>query len=88
MLPKIKLALVPPNPNELDRIFLIFFFLDLFGTRSNSEVPSSGFVQLIVGGISWFWIAKIEKIASTAPAAPSKCPVKDFVELIDKLFKQ
>ena len=52
MLPKIKLALVPPNPNELERIFLIFFFLDLFGTRSNSVVPSSGVFKLIVGGTS------------------------------------
>ena len=68
-------------------MFLIYFFLGLFGTRSNSEVPLSGFIKLIVGGISWFWMAKIEKIASTAPAAPSKCPVKDFVELIDKLFR-
>ena len=50
MLPKIKLALVPPNPNELDRIFLILFFLDIFGTRSNSEVHSSGVTKLIVGG--------------------------------------
>jgi hypothetical protein len=35
---------------------------------------------LIVGGAIWSRIARIEKIASIAPAAPSRWPVADLVE--------
>ena len=34
-----------------------------------------------------FTTDKIENIASTAPAAPSKWPIEDLVELTDKLDK-
>ncbi|MNL76622.1 hypothetical protein D3C87_2026180 [compost metagenome] len=33
-----------------------------------------------------FFTARIVAIASTAPAAPNKCPVIDFVELIFNLY--
>ena len=36
----------------------------------------------MVGGTILLLIESIQEIASTAPAAPSKCPVMDFVELI------
>ena len=36
----------------------------------------------MVGGTMPFTIDRILAIASIAPAAPSKCPVIDFVELI------
>ena len=39
----------------------------------------------MVGGIMPFFMAKIEAMASIAPAAPSRCPVMDFVELMFKL---
>jgi hypothetical protein len=35
---------------------------------------------LIVGGQIWSRSARMQKIASTAPAAPSKCPMLDLVE--------
>ena len=36
----------------------------------------------MVGGTTLLFIESIQEIASIAPAAPSKCPVIDFVELI------
>ena len=35
---------------------------------------------MIVGGTTWSRIASSDAISSTAPAAPSMCPVIDFVE--------
>ena len=52
------------------------------GTRS-SLVSIDKSSRLIVAGIILFLIAKILKIASTAPAAPSKCPIEDFVDDIE-----
>ena len=36
----------------------------------------------MVGGIKLLFMLKMEATASTPPAAPSRCPVIDFVELI------
>ena len=36
--------------------------------------------RFIVGGAIWSLIDKIQNIASTAPAAPNKWPMEDFVE--------
>ena len=55
-------------------------FLDEFATKSKSQ-SSSGFFRFIVGGAWLSLMDKIEKIDSIAPAAPSVCPVIDFVEL-------
>ena len=51
---------------------------------SVTSSPSKSSCQQV--GISWFWIDKIENMAWTAPAAPNKCPIDDFVELIDRLL--
>ena len=40
-----------------------------------------------MGGIILFFNAKTLKIASTAPAAPSKCPIDPLVEDTDKFFR-
>ena len=40
---------------------------------------------LIVGGTIWSRMARMEKMASTAPAAPRRCPIDDFVEDIEIL---
>ena len=54
------------------------------GTKSRSQ-PSSGSSRLIVGGATWSLMAITLKIASTAPAAPSRWPVMDLVELTASL---
>ena len=40
-----------------------------------------GLFKFKVAGNIFLFIEKIEKIASTLPAAPNKCPIEDFVEL-------
>src|SRR6185437_13506675 len=77
--------LVPPKPNELDSTTSSFASRATFGTKSRSQ-PSPGFSRLMVGGTMESRIARIEKIASTPPAAPSRCPVMDLVELTINLF--
>src|SRR5207253_11212791 len=72
--------LVPPNPNELDSTTSISMSRAVCGTKSRSQ-PSSGSSRLMVGGATCPLIASTLKIASTAPAAPSRCPVMDLVEL-------
>jgi len=42
-----------------------------------------GLSRLSVGGTIPSRIARIAKIASTLPAAPSRCPIADFVDDID-----
>src|SRR3712207_6327817 len=76
---KIKDALVPPNPKEFDRATLISLRLAVLGTRSMA-VSTDGLSRLIVGGTMPSRMASTEKIASTAPAAPSKCPTADLVD--------
>src|ERR1700676_3495249 len=77
-------ALVPPKPNEFDSTTLISRLRGACGTRSIA-VSTEGFSRLIVGGAILSRIARILKIISTAPAAPSKCPVDDLVDDIDTL---
>src|SRR3546814_15985401 len=45
-----------------------------------------GLSRLRVGGTTLSRIARIEKIASTAPAAPSRWPIADLVDDIDTFF--
>ena len=47
------------------------------------RVPSLGFSRLSVGGTIWSRSARMQKIASTAPAPPSRWPIADLVELIE-----
>ncbi len=77
-------ALVPPNPKELDNAAEIFRCFVCLGTKSMSH-PADGFSKFRVGGAASHSIAFIEKIASTAPAAPSKCPIADLVEDMESL---
>src|SRR3984957_10530972 len=77
-------ALVPPKPNELDNATLISRLRGVRGTRSIA-VSTDGLSRLIVGGAMLSRIARIPKIASIAPAAPSRCPVQDLVEDMDTL---
>src|SRR6202521_2116265 len=77
-------ALVPPKPNEFDNATLISRLRGVRGTRSIA-VSTDGFSRLMVGGAMLSRIARILKIVSTAPAAPSRCPVDDLVDDIDTL---
>src|SRR5687768_12769843 len=76
-------AFVPPKPNELDRTVLISFLRAFNGTKSMS-VSTDGFSRLRVGGQILSLRDSKEKMASTAPAAPRRCPVEDLVEDIAK----
>ncbi len=51
--------------------------------RDRSCVSTSGLSRLSVGGTIWSRIASRQKIASTAPAAPSRWPIEDLVDDID-----
>src|SRR6202165_6127024 len=77
-------ALVPPKPNEFDSATLISRLRGACGTKSIA-VSTDGFSRLMVGGAMLSRIAKMLKIASTAPAAPSRWPVDDLVDDIDTL---
>src|SRR3979490_3202965 len=75
-------ALVPPKPNEFDSATLISRLRGAFGTRSIA-VSTDGLSRLMVGGAMLSRIARMLKIASIGPAAPSRCAVADLVDDID-----
>src|SRR5205823_10739033 len=75
-------ALVPPKPNEFDSTTSMFRLRARCGTRSIG-VSTDGLSRLSVGGATLSRIARMEKIASTAPAAPSRCPIDDLVDDIE-----
>src|ERR1700742_1483713 len=77
-------ALVPPKPKEFDNTTLISRLRAVCGTRS-IPVCTEGLSRLIVGGATLSRIARIEKIASISPAAPSRWPVEDLVDDIETL---
>src|SRR5262249_13703059 len=62
---------VAPNPEELDKATFTGRQCALGGTRSIA-VPTEGLSRLMVGGTTPSRIANRQKIASTAPAAPSR----------------
>src|SRR3569623_2210465 len=72
-------ALVPPKPNEFDRATLITRDMAVCGTRPMA-VSIDGLSRLSVGGAILSRSASTQKIASTAPAAPKRCPIDDLVE--------
>src|SRR5206468_4735121 len=78
-------ALVPPKPKLLLSTARTDRSLALCGTRSTPSVPSLGLSRLSVGGTIWSRIARMQKMLSTAPAPPSRCPIADLVELIETL---
>src|SRR5262245_58052302 len=79
---RISEALVPPKPNEFDSTVSMFRRRAWCGTRSIA-VATDGLSRLSVGGATLSRMASVEKIASTAPAAPRRCPIADLVEDID-----
>src|SRR5450432_2645404 len=80
-----RVPLVPPKPNEFDRATSTGVWRAVCGTKSRSQ-PSPGLSRLIVGGATLSRIASTQKIASIPPAAPSRCPVIDLVELTITVF--
>ena len=78
-----KLAFVPPNPKLFDNATEIEVFRGFRGTRSRL-FSIEGFLRFNVGGAIPFLMASVVKIASTAPAAPNRCPIEDLVEDISK----
>ena len=75
----INVPLVPPNPNELLIANFTLLCCALFGVKFKSN-SVSGLSRLIVGGIIPYSSDLRLNIASTAPAAPNKCPIADFVD--------
>src|ERR687889_438505 len=75
-------ALVPPKPKLLLSAARTSRCLAWCGTRSTPAVPSLGLSRLSVGGTTWSRSARMQKIASTAPAPPSRWPIADLVELV------
>src|SRR3546814_568239 len=80
------LALGPPNPKEFDSARRTGRSFAAWGVRSMSAQLGEGLSRLRVGGTTLSRIARIEKIASTAPAAPSRWPIADLVDDIDTFF--
>lgn len=68
---KIKQALVPPNPNELDKAAVASpLALSCRGCPLTSAPPSiegSSLTRFTFKGANLFFSAKMEKMASTAP---------------------
>ena len=62
-------ALVPPKPNELESATSMGRSRGVLGTRSMA-VSRSGLSRLMVAGATLSRMARIEKMASAAPAAP------------------
>jgi hypothetical protein len=80
-----RLALVPPKPKLL---LSTAFTRPLLGdVRHEVDAPAgvARIVEVEVGGTIPSRIASMQKIASTAPAPPSRWPIADLVELIDSV---
>ena len=75
------LAFTPPKPKPLEIAYSISIGRGSFATKSMPSAAGSGALKLSVGGATWSLIARIEKMAPSPPAAPSRCPVADFVAL-------
>src|SRR5450759_172817 len=76
---KIKVALTPPKPNELDNTTFTRASWGLL-TIGNLQA-GSGVSNSISGGSHCSRKAIRQITASTAPAPPSRCPMLAFVEL-------
>ena len=81
--------MVPPNPKLFVSTARIPSFLFAFSGVKSAEPTSpklgSKRSRFSVGGTVRLASARIANAASTAPAAPSKCPVAPFVDDTDKL---
>ena len=81
---RIRVELVPPKPNELERKQLIFCSL-VSGIMLILAESSSGFSKLILGAKKLFCIISSEYTISLAPAIQHSWPVMDLVELTGTL---
>src|SRR5690606_14497982 len=76
---KIRVALAPPNPNEL---VSTQSKVASRGSRTTSKVQtSSSSSMVVVGGTKPSFIAITQIAVSTAPAPPSRCPMDALVLL-------
>src|SRR3546814_19339401 len=80
------LALRPPKPKELDSARRTVRSWATWGVRSMSAQLGEGLSKLRVGGTTLSRIARIDKIASTAPAAPSRWPMAALVDAMETAF--
>eukprot|EP00035_Acanthoeca_spectabilis_P006346 m.123413 g.123413 ORF g.123413 m.123413 type:complete len:178 (+) comp13461_c0_seq1:2587-3120(+) len=73
-------ALIPPNPNELQSAERIG--TSALGSPTTTSIPSAvtGSVVLSVAGTLPVCTESAVKAASTAPAAPRRCPVAPLVD--------
>ena len=79
----ITLELCPPKPNVLLRAYLTSRFCGLSRVRlSFGSILGSSSFQFMVGAMMPFVSAIMQASDSTAPAAPSRWPVIDLVELM------
>ena len=77
-------AFVPPKAERVGQNGPHLAFLRLVGNQIDPLTQlSDGLSRLSVGGTMPWFMARIEKIASTAPAAPRQCPTADFVDDIE-----
>src|SRR5262249_44878900 len=76
---KIKVAFAPPKPKELLRAYSSFASVGWLTT--GNEQTGSGDCRVEVGGSHCSCKAIRQTTASTAPAAPSRWPMLDLVEL-------
>ena len=75
---------MPPKPKLLDITVSMWRWRAVRGTRSMT-LARLGSCRLRVGGATPSRIAMMEKMASTAPAAPSRCPIADLVDDMERL---
>src|SRR5690554_2249721 len=76
---KTRLTFVPPKPKLFEIATRTRASLATFGMRSKPSASSTGSSRLIVGGMRRLTMASVVMTASSAPAAPSRCPVMLFV---------
>ncbi|MNL48736.1 hypothetical protein D3C87_1716150 [compost metagenome] len=76
------MAFTPPKPNPLSMACVSAMRRGCSATMSRPWAKASGSCRFKVPGTTWSRNASAVKMAATAPAAPSKCPVADLVELM------
>src|ERR1044072_7034313 len=78
---KSTLAFTPPKPKPFDIAYSIASGRAAPATISTPSAAESGSSRFSVAGAIWSRSARAVKIASTPPAAPSRWPIADFVDV-------
>jgi len=78
---KSTLAFTPPNPKPFDIANSIAIGRAAPATMSTPSAAESGSSRFSVAGAIWSRSARAVKMASTPPAAPSRWPIADFVDV-------